>query len=333
MKLLLWSSLLVLWVLQTGTEENTSNICLETSEQSGIHVETATEEDYVDENDVSETFVCLLHPSDELNCSWSFHTLQRDDQLSVQIRVCNGSEEVQSLKEESVKRDGWASLDIPDPEDNFVVLQFNMTLHGEWKAYTYKYDKDKLDLLSPPSNISVSVENDTLFITWGLPSSRGTYHARCFEYQLNMGDQFEWQNEDEPIIDGQQSYKKSNADPAHAHRLRMRARVSDSCSGCSEWSDWSHDVVVKQPLHTFNLVAVVLLSLGMHLVLLAVLLFLRRRRVCDVLFPPIPRPPLKYKYFLEKSDAFQFFDLAVPARPEEEVTEVEYMVKKPPNVI
>lgn len=36
--------------------------------------------------DINETFTCFLYPTKLLNCSWSFHNLPEDTQLSVCIR-------------------------------------------------------------------------------------------------------------------------------------------------------------------------------------------------------------------------------------------------------
>lgn len=43
-------------------------------------------EDDLDMSDVNETFTCLLYPTNVVNCSWSFLTLEKATQLSVFIR-------------------------------------------------------------------------------------------------------------------------------------------------------------------------------------------------------------------------------------------------------
>ncbi|CAN9503057.1 unnamed protein product [Ophioblennius macclurei] len=328
-RFLLWSSLLVSRVLLSGTEGSSLNFCQEKNSADNVQVQTDknTESDYADTSDLDETFVCLLYPSNHLNCSWSFHTLQEDSQLSVQISVCNDSVEVNSQEYKSVEREGSATLYVPESGMSSVVLHLNTSRHGEWKTYTCVYEKDIVDLLHPPSNVSASVKDKNLSVTWGLPRSRVPHHHECFEYQLDMGDQNEYRT-----ITGHLSYNESNADPTRAYRLRMRARISEQCYGCTEWSDWSHAVVVEQSHYTLNPLVVVLLSLGIHLILLAVLLLLRHFRVLELLFPPIPRPPPKYKYFLEKSDGFNFFHPAMTARSEEEITEVEDIEKKKPDI-
>lgn len=47
------------------------------------------------------------------------------------------------------------------------------------------------EVLSPPSNISVSVKDEVLQVTWGLPGNRLKWTEQCFEYELDLGDQVE----------------------------------------------------------------------------------------------------------------------------------------------
>lgn len=45
------------------------------------------------------------------------------------------------------------------------------------------------EVLSPPRNISASVKDGDLLVTWDLPRSRADYNPSCFEYQLDFGEQ------------------------------------------------------------------------------------------------------------------------------------------------
>lgn len=48
------------------------------------------------------------------------------------------------------------------------------------------------EVLSPPQNISASVKNEGLVVTWGLPHSHIDPNPHCFEYQLDMGDKVQY---------------------------------------------------------------------------------------------------------------------------------------------
>ncbi|KAF3850527.1 hypothetical protein F7725_012299 [Dissostichus mawsoni] len=72
---------------------------------------------------------------------------------------------------------------------SLLILHFNFTLKGKWTVYASKYDLNMLEVLSPPQNISASIKDGGLLVTWGLPHSRAHISSSCFEYQLDMGDQ------------------------------------------------------------------------------------------------------------------------------------------------
>ncbi|XP_022050938.2 granulocyte-macrophage colony-stimulating factor receptor subunit alpha-like [Acanthochromis polyacanthus] len=315
----LWTSLLVLWVSQGVAEDNSLNVCEEDIELGLVRVQDSTEmDDHVERTDVEEKFICLLYPTNILNCSWSFDTSEKDFQLSVHMSFCDGNA-VPSRNISSVERVGSLSLDLSEHEmPQFVILHLNMSQHNEWKTYTDKYDMALLEVLSPPQNISASIKNGALNITWDVPHSRSDYSPRCFTYELDMGDQ-----EKPKTFTAKRFYIEPSVDPSRTYKVRMRTVLANTCHGSPEWSDWSQTVTVEQSAYKLNPVVIISISLGLPMILLAVLLLVRYQRVTKILFPPIPRPPAKYKYFLEKNDAFNFFHPAPPAKPEEEITEVE----------
>ncbi|XP_074506528.1 uncharacterized protein LOC141776679 [Sebastes fasciatus] len=325
---ILWSSLLVWCASQSDisplpaeTEANNHDVCTAEKDPGNTHpLNPPEQENHVEEEKVNEdVFRCLLYPTNLLNCSWSFHTLQKDTHLFVNISICDDKRAVHPLDLSSEERVGSLSLTLHEHEHEtlYVILRFNISLHDEWTVYTSAYDMDILEVLSPPQNISASVKDGGLLVTWGLPPRQEDIPPECFEYQLDMGDQ-----EGPKTFPDQLSYTEANADPTRSYSVRMRARKTDSC-GIPEWSAWSHAVTVEHPIYKLNILVIISISLGIPMILLAVLLLARHQRVTKVLFPPIPRPPAKYKCFLEKNDTFNLFYPAPSAEPVEEITEVE----------
>ncbi|XP_051268542.1 granulocyte-macrophage colony-stimulating factor receptor subunit alpha [Dicentrarchus labrax] len=313
---ILWSSLLVLYASQSELEDN-YDVCMD--EVIPDEILFPEKDHYVEREAMNkENFLCLLYPTNELNCSWSFNTLQKDTQLFVYIRICVNESTVHFMTNPSEERVGSRSLIVHEHEIFHVILQFNITLHDKWTVYTYTYSEDMLEVLLPPQNISVSIKDGNLLVTWALPHSQVTTNSDCFEYQLELGDQENLKN----LVD-QLHYTEPNADPSHTYRVRMRTRVTNTCQSNPQWSNWSPIVTLEQPFYYLNTLVILSISLGIPMILLAVLLLVRYQRVSKVLFPPIPRPPPKYIYFLEKNDASNFFYPAPAAEPVEEITEVE----------
>ncbi|XP_038574570.1 interleukin-13 receptor subunit alpha-1-like isoform X2 [Micropterus salmoides] len=313
------SVLLVLWTSQSVTEANNPEVCQEevllTDELSPLN----SSGDDIEEAALEDNFLCVLYPTNTLNCSWSFHTLQKDTQLSVYISICDGESAVHS-RNLSAERVGSSTLVLPEYQMLFVVIHFNVTLHDMWTVYAYKYSRDMLEVLPPPQNISALVKDGRLLVTWSLPQSWEKVNSFCFEYQLDIGDQGSPKNLSDHLF-----YTEPNVDPSRTYRVRIRTRKNNHCISNLLWSDWSQTVTVEQTgqIIKLNAMVIVSISLGIPMILLAVLLLGLYQRVTKVLYPPIPRPPPKYKSFLEKSDMFNFFHLPLSAEPDAEITVVE----------
>ncbi|XP_040911561.1 prolactin receptor-like isoform X2 [Toxotes jaculatrix] len=313
--LILLSCFLDLWALQE-TEGNNQDVCQELEEPGELKTLSSLQEDVKDHTDVNGTFVCLRYPTNLLNCSWSFDPSYEDAQLSVHISICEYSTSVQS-QSFLVERVGSRTLNLQPNEMLTVVIQFNFSWHDHWNAYLFSYDEDLLEFRLPPTNVSATVKDGGLLVTWGPPPSDVNYS--CFEYELDLGDQ------ETPKRLSARSYTEHNVDPNRIYRVRVRTRMKGTCYGNLQWSEWSPTVTVKLPddkTNNLSVLLLVLISLGIPMILLAVLLLVRYQRVSKVLFPPIPRPPPKYMYFLEKNDTFNVFHPATPPKPEE-ITEVE----------
>ncbi|CAJ1071632.1 interleukin-5 receptor subunit alpha-like [Xyrichtys novacula] len=312
-----WIALVVLSSLQTETEAEDADVCQDIrrtnhlfekrSSKQGLKVEAAAVKE--------RNFQCHLYATELLSCSWSFPTLQNDTHLSVYISVC--SDTVQTLSHMLKERVGSMNLTLSDHESENVILQFNVTLQREWTVYSYIYDIDEIEVLSPPQDITASISNGDLLVTWSKPMNRKDSLPDCFEYELDLGDQ-----EEHKQMDTSLTYTLSNANPSHTYRVKIRTKVSDLCTGSSLWSAWSHTITLERT-DKLNLLVIISISLGIPMILLALLLLVRHQRVLEVLFPPIPRPPQKYKGFLEKNDIANFAYPAPPAEPVEEITEVE----------
>lgn len=143
---------------------------------------------------VIHNFLCLLYPTNILNCSWSFHTLQKAAQLTVYIRyflkhffsisnaflqrsfgrtyelfwacislslsvcsssICDNERAVHALNYSSAERVGSRSLALREHEVSYVILQFNATLHDTWTLYTYTYNMAMLGN-TPRQTLSLS---------------------------------------------------------------------------------------------------------------------------------------------------------------------------------
>ncbi|KAF7653662.1 hypothetical protein LDENG_00079950 [Lucifuga dentata] len=323
-----WSSLLVLWASKSDTEAGDSDLCHdELLPINDLEVLSSSGEDDVV---VDEDFSCFLYPTNTLTCSWSSPTSQNDSQISFFVIVCEKNKALnyssEKLQEEGVRSKSVVLCqDCIDYKWLYVIFLYNVSLHNNWTVYAFKYDTKHLEVLAPPMNISASVEDGGLLVEWSQPHTRVELNPRCFDYQLDIDDQ-----ERPKILNNKLQYTEPNADPTHTYRVRMRTKTS-YCSGSDQWSEWSHTVTVAptESVYKVNILVIIMISLGVPMILLAVLLVIRHQRVSKLLFPPIPHPPAKYKNFLEKNDTLVVHYPIQSPKYEEEITEVEDAEQNP----
>lgn len=312
---ILWVGFLLLWSSQSGASE----VCLD--EFPGELSAHSSDPDYEVEKDAIEItdFLCLLDAVNKLNCSWSFDKLNENARLSVGISICDDEKLMRNVSVARVSRAGSQAVILEEYMEIKVVLSFNVTLDGLWTVYSCHYDKESLEVPSPPHNLTAVITGSNLLVSWALPYTKMNPVDSCFEYQLDLGDQ-----EKPRELAKALSYTEQDIDPSQTYRVRIRTRLTELCQQHRQWSEWSHAVVVEQPLYKLSIVGIVLISLGIPMILLAVLLLGRHQRVMKVLFPPIPRPPLKYIHFLEKNHTLGPFQAVPSVKPaEEEITQVE----------
>ncbi|KAF7223000.1 interleukin-13 receptor subunit alpha-1 isoform X1 [Nothobranchius furzeri] len=335
-----WYCLLVLLVSRHETEAVLSDVCLLDNDDVFLLNSTGLDE-VVGITNFKESFACVLYPSDLLNCSWSFLTLEKDTHLSIVMSECKEDTLVDLESKLSVPRVGFWVLNMS--QKDHVIVCFNMTKDVEWMVNIRRYEMDLIRPLSPPTNVCASIEGTHLYISWNLPDSNNIANPDCFEYQLDLGEQVGHQNseelhksdpteieEDLRMLTGTLQYVELNAASSRSYRVRIRTRTSQYCHGYQHWSQWSPTVslAAEEPWYTLDPLVIVAICLGIPMILLAVLLMVRHQRLTSILFPPIPRPPPQYKYFLEKGDPVCFYP-SVPEKHEEEITEVEDAEQNP----
>ncbi|KAM9719491.1 interleukin-13 receptor subunit alpha-1-like [Menidia menidia] len=320
----LWLGFLVLWVSQSESVDSSSYQCTDDIDEFPIAQNSTSQWDDETIEEIS-TYKCLLYPTGILNCSWSFLSLEEDTKLSVYTSVCKGDTLVQSQRQASAEQVGSISLKLKHEEIHcdtscpfYTLLHFNTTLDNDWKAYTVALEMQPQMVLSPPQNISASVKEGSLLIEWTIPNEISIPNPGCYDYQLDFGDQEDPKNVMATLV-----YTEPYANPSQTYRVRIRTRVLKQCYGCDHWSEWSQAVTVEPSCKRLDLLVILFISLGLPMILLALLLLVRSQRFAKVVFPPIPHPPEKYRNFLEKNDPPCFFHPAPTQKPEEEITEVE----------
>ncbi|XP_061654589.1 granulocyte-macrophage colony-stimulating factor receptor subunit alpha-like [Phyllopteryx taeniolatus] len=299
------------------SEASDVDACRDQNSIDNLRVSSSSEADFGDTVYIKEdeTFNCSLYPTNVLNCSWAFPALPADARLYVSISICENNGTVRPLRPTSREHSGSASIALRDDKLLYVTVQFNVSLRQRWVVYGYGYDAETIEVSRPPGNVRASVKGVDLAVTWDAPRAAAHRNPTCFQYQLDVGRQ------KCTIERGELTYTIPNVDRTSDLSVRLRARKSTACSGSRSWSQWSNTVgtfqllnpqpqnseaAIERSLDPLNMKRTVPFALGIPMILVTLFWLLRvhRLRVMKVLFPTIPLPPLKYKYFLDGNNTF-----------------------------
>ncbi|XP_077580695.1 granulocyte-macrophage colony-stimulating factor receptor subunit alpha-like isoform X2 [Stigmatopora nigra] len=289
-------SLLICWAIQS--EATDVEVCQDVKTINNLCVlHSPGPAHVIVEIQDKENFNCYLYPTNLLNCSWTFLTLHQNAQLYVYISICDNHSTVHSFSLSSKEHYGSISIAPREYKKLYVIVKFNVSWHHKWVVYSYVFDAEMMEVLPAPGNISASVQDEGIVLKWDAPQGRANYNSRCFEYELDVELQ-----EKNLINTKQVSYTLPNTDPLSTYRARIRARKLSSCLGSQSWSDWSNTIKIEHSFDTLNIMTILPIALGIPLIFLILLVLFRTQRFKQVLYPTIPRPPLKYKYFLEENN-------------------------------
>ncbi|XP_062336938.1 granulocyte-macrophage colony-stimulating factor receptor subunit alpha-like [Osmerus eperlanus] len=258
-----------------------------------------------------KVYSCFIYPSNELNCSWTSNKLPDGSQYSASVIGCKekaistvdcvwdnigGGTQSGAM----VNCRGEADVIRAYSEDS-LIFSVNVSTPYISCLYTTKFHFKNIVVLSPPPNVTVQrVKGGDLLVQWATPYSQWNFAATCFEYELSIN------NQEPRTIKELLDYTEPNADPSLAYQVKIRTKPNGKCHEVHHWSAWSSTIDVPADTSTqFKPLVIIGITLGIPMILLALLILFRPQRVSKLLFPPIPQPPKKIKLLLEREDLFQ----------------------------
>lgn len=281
--------------------------------------------DFDDEDDdLIKSVSCLIYPGNIVNCCVSpFCVSECRQTFTASVTVCGNSEQNSIMACLAASEVTEVRIECQGKVEDYVssvILLVNVSFPQT--LYHFKYEYKDIEVLRPPPDISVSAGGGALLVTWNVPFSRSSNQAHCFDYQLKINNQTR-------TIMGKLNYTEPNRDPALGYNVTMRTKTNSGCPGSSHWSEWS-DIVGLEPSplpYELNYLVIVCISLGIPMVLLALLLLVRPQRVIKLIFPPIPHPPLKIKHLLDKDAGIEFPSTVQTYM--EDITNVDHIEETP----
>lgn len=152
---------------------------------------------------------------------------------------------------------------------------------------------DRVFLLNPPANVSVSPGQDQLNVTWLPPALKYMDDSMMYEVSYTAADSHFWQVE---VVGATSELILRGLQPGTMYKVRVRVKL-DGLSYSGYWSSWSQPVSIETLPAELDLL-IVSLALSTFFVLLGMFLKVAlsvRRYLVQKIWPTIPIPDNKFK--------------------------------------
>ncbi|XP_005365014.1 interleukin-5 receptor subunit alpha [Microtus ochrogaster] len=164
------------------------------------------------------------------------------------------------------------------------------------KPFDQLFAPHSIDQVNPPRNVTVELEETSLYIQWEKPVSAFPVH--CFNYELKIHNTKNGYLQMEKLATNKFI---SKIDDVSTYSIQVRAVVSSSCRVSGSWGEWSQPIYVgkKKLLAEWHLIVFPATAC------FVLLIFSLICRVCHVwirLFPPVPAPKSNIKDLLVVTD-------------------------------
>uniref|UniRef100_G1LGB7 Colony stimulating factor 2 receptor subunit alpha n=1 Tax=Ailuropoda melanoleuca TaxID=9646 RepID=G1LGB7_AILME len=289
------------------------------------------------EGTAAQNFSCFIYNANFMNCSWAKGQAAPDDvQYFLYIRDSRKKRERECpcYIEDSGTHVGCHLEDLSGLASyNYFLV--NGTSQGTGiQFFDSVLSWKKIEIFSPPNNISVHCTRSHCLIQWEKPKTRHNLPNWEFKYQLDIQKQSNKEHsENQPIeVSGnwENNYNFPSPEPRAKHTVKIRA----SDARIEKWGAWSQAVEFgsKEPepslVPTYALVV-----LGTFLTALILGCLLKRFFASERLFPPIPRIKDKWddSHQCDHQVIWENFTLDTEKADNEEILTVEEVTVTPGN--
>ncbi|XP_045059253.2 granulocyte-macrophage colony-stimulating factor receptor subunit alpha isoform X2 [Desmodus rotundus] len=193
-------------------------------------------------NTAAQNFSCFIYNADFMNCTWAKGREAPDDvQYFLYIRDSKKKPERQCRHyvTEAGTHVGCHLDFVSELRHQIYIL-----VNGSSETAGIQFFDDilllkKIEMHSPPSNISVGCNASQCLIRWERPRSHLSTSDRDFQYQLDIQRQNKEQQGDKQLVelsgDSGNKYNFHSPQPRARHTVRMRA----ADSRWHQWGAWS----------------------------------------------------------------------------------------------
>nr|XP_045729791.1 granulocyte-macrophage colony-stimulating factor receptor subunit alpha isoform X1 [Mirounga angustirostris] len=244
------------------------------------------------EGTAAQNFSCFIYNANFMNCSWAKGQAAPDDvQYFLYIRDSRRKRERECPHyiEDSGTHVGCHLDDLSGLAYYNYFLVNGTSQRTGIQFFDSVLSWKKIEIYSPPNNISVHCNKSYCVIRWEKPKTRHKLSNMEFKYQLDIQKQSTKEHsEDQPIeVPGnlENNYSFPSPEPRPKHTVKIRT----SDARIQNWGYWSQPTEFGSEETEPSLVPIyALVVLGTLITALILGCLLKRFLTSESLFPPIP---------------------------------------------
>uniref|UniRef100_A0A673VSC5 Fibronectin type-III domain-containing protein n=1 Tax=Suricata suricatta TaxID=37032 RepID=A0A673VSC5_SURSU len=241
----------------------------------------------------AQNFSCFIYDATFMNCTWARGPAAPDDVqyfLYIQDSKREREQECPQYIADSGTHVGCHLRDLSGLSFHNYFLVNGTSRTSGIQFFDAILSTKKIEVYSPPGNISVSCNASHCLVAWEPPRTRQALSGRDLQYQLLIRRQNSKEQSGKQLIDvsgdSENKYHFPSPEPRAKHTVRMRTADTRA----QRWGAWSAPVEFGSMDPTPGLVHVyVLLVLGTLVCALILGCLLKRFLASETLFPRIPR--------------------------------------------
>ncbi|XP_068121739.1 granulocyte-macrophage colony-stimulating factor receptor subunit alpha-like isoform X2 [Hyperolius riggenbachi] len=274
---------------------------------------------------------CTVYNLTNLNCTWDWKNDAPDDiDYFFTLKLNSRSLACKLYFKRHGRKVGCHMKDLFLDPDNHSILQYKIRVwfSNHLVSFSKTFRTERIELLNPPTNISVSSANGNTKLEWGPPPSLNKISPNCpFQYHIRVVDTQSQTTEpfkDNPDIRNRE-YIISDLEKDKKYMVQIRAKKI-YCTQSKYWGEWSHPIFIGKDKEVFAVwIIIVIIAIGsvVAIVSLLFLLILLTRCVKALFLATIPGPPEKLRHLLSPDDLNSRKCIAVHDEQRVPITEIE----------
>ncbi|XP_039336738.1 interleukin-5 receptor subunit alpha isoform X1 [Mauremys reevesii] len=178
-----------------------------------------------------------------LHCTWlAGKEAPEDTKYFLFYRYNSYTEECQEYSKDKWERNigcRFSNTYIKTSEADEVIIHINgSSKYTAIKPFEQLFNPHAIEKVNPPRNVTVSLKQNNLRITWEMPVS--SFIKECFEYQLYI---YNWKMDYKQILETEFNDFNLSIDDTCRYSVQIRANHQ---SWCSEgfWSNWTEPLYI-----------------------------------------------------------------------------------------